>query len=333
MSWGLITEDWRIKLLALGLAVLMLGAVAFSQNPPTTKTLTVPLNYSTTKDIVLINPPLKTTVTYSGLADVISRVDASNLIATVDATRANPGNAVRLNVRATSLIGNVNVQNPPPIAVDIDTIQTKEVPLTINVNTAAGWGVSKKTAFCPISECTSVTFSGPLSWETNLTASVRYPDVIGPASGCSGQLCTVKQPNQPVLLRNANGPLDLSAIRTIPAATLDPVSVWLQVDAIAGVTSSTVPLVIALPSQPPPQGYWITGVTITPTTVVVSGDPGVLGRMQRITLPGVDLSKSTSDSTSQIQIPYPNGTSGSVALATVVYSISRNPQVSPSPGP
>ena len=43
MSWGLITDDWRIKLLALGLAVLMLGAVAFSQNPPTTGNLTVGL--------------------------------------------------------------------------------------------------------------------------------------------------------------------------------------------------------------------------------------------------------------------------------------------------
>jgi len=43
MSW--ITEDWRLKLLALGLAVVMLGAVAFSQNPPTIKTLSVPLNY------------------------------------------------------------------------------------------------------------------------------------------------------------------------------------------------------------------------------------------------------------------------------------------------
>ena len=34
---NLITDDWRLKLLAVGLALLMLGAVAFSQNPPTTK--------------------------------------------------------------------------------------------------------------------------------------------------------------------------------------------------------------------------------------------------------------------------------------------------------
>ena len=42
----LITNEWRLKLLAFLLAVLMLGAVAFSQNPPTTRSLSVPLDYN-----------------------------------------------------------------------------------------------------------------------------------------------------------------------------------------------------------------------------------------------------------------------------------------------
>ena len=44
MSW--VTESWRLKLLAIGLSVLMLGAVAFAQNPPTFKTLTVSITYA-----------------------------------------------------------------------------------------------------------------------------------------------------------------------------------------------------------------------------------------------------------------------------------------------
>jgi len=60
---NLITDDWRLKLLAIGLAVLMLGAVAFSQNPPTTKSFTVPISYQVGADLVLINPPFTTTVT------------------------------------------------------------------------------------------------------------------------------------------------------------------------------------------------------------------------------------------------------------------------------
>ena len=46
MNLGLITDSWRLKLIAFGLAVLMLGVLAFSQNQPTTRSLTVGLNYT-----------------------------------------------------------------------------------------------------------------------------------------------------------------------------------------------------------------------------------------------------------------------------------------------
>ena len=83
---NLILEDWRLKLLALALAVLMLGAVAFSQNPPTNGSLRVNLNYTMPPNLILINPPVTTTVSYSGLADVIDKVSAFNLTAFVDVT-------------------------------------------------------------------------------------------------------------------------------------------------------------------------------------------------------------------------------------------------------
>lgn len=337
MSWGIITQDWRMKLLALGLAVLMLGAVAFSQNPPTTKSLEVPINYAVRPNIVLINPPSRINVTYQGLAVDIAQVNQFNLIASVDATQALPGSAVKLNVNARTLVpSGVTVLPPGPIAVTIDSQQTVQVPLNVVAPTAPGWAISKAVALCPTNPCASVVFTGPVSWENNLTASATFPSTIGQdTSGCTALACTKESPNQPVILRNSSGILDLYSPRnqTVPVSTLDITAVNLHVEAVAGVTSSTVPLVIAPPAQPPPQGYQITGVSVTPATVIVSGDPGQLGRMQRITLPGLDLSKSTSDATFQVPIPYPKGTTGSVAIATVVYSISRNPQVSPSPSP
>jgi YbbR domain-containing protein len=92
-----------------------------------------------------------------------------------------------------------------------------------------------------------------------------------------------------------------------------------------------VALVDAPPSHGPPPGYHVTAVTVSPITVLITGDPGVLGRIQRITLTAVDLSSYTSDATFTIAIPYPDGTAGTVANATVRYSISPNPAVSPSP--
>ncbi len=327
MSWKLVTDDWRLKLLAVGLAVLMLGAVAFSQNPPTTKSLTVPLNYTVPPNIVLINPPSKTSVTYSGLADVISHVDTNNLIATVDATRALPGTAVRLNIVAHSLDLRVQVQNPPPIAVTVDTYQAVVLPVQVNARAAAGWNIdpTKTVATCPgasnANPC-KVHFSGPVSWEANLKAIATLQ---GNAVGVQDAL------NQPVTLQSANGPLDLS-VRTAPATFVDVTAADIHTEAVQGTTSAPVALVDSPPSHGPPQGYRVTAIAITPLLVTISGDPNVLLRVRSIVLPPVDLSNSTSDASFQVAIPYPNGVSGLVANATVKYSISANPNVSPSPG-
>jgi YbbR-like protein len=326
VSWGLITEDWRVKLLALGLAVLMLGAVAFSQNPPTTNHLTVGVSYTVPPNIILINPPTKQDVTYSGLADVISHVNASNLIATVDATRALPGAAVRLNVVARSLDPRVQVVQPPPIAVQVDTRQVREVPVQVAARAGPGWSLTKSAAICPGTVSPNpckVHFDGPVLWETNLTATATLPGLVN--------VGTIDSPNQPVVLSNSTGIIDLTSCRTQPCVNLDVTSVNLHIEATPGASSSTVPLLDAPPSHGPPNGYRVTGITINPITVIINGDPAVLGKIRNLILPAVDLSSSTSDAQFQVQIPYPAGTSGSVAIATVTYSISRNPAVPPSP--
>ncbi|TMC51531.1 MAG: hypothetical protein E6J20_15935 [Chloroflexi bacterium] len=325
MSWNLITDDWRIKLLAFGLAVLMLGAVAFSQNPPTTNHLKVGLNYTTPPNIVLINPPSQVDVTYQGLADVIAKVNPNNLFASVDATHALPGSAVRLNVIAHATDLRVQVQQPAPIVVQVDTLQVREVPVQVNARAANGWSIdpTKTLVTCPGAATPNpckVHFNGPVMWENNLKAVVTLTNVAG----------TMNVLNQLIQLQNAGGNLD-STVRTVPSTTVDVTSVDVHIEAFAGTTSASVPLLWAAWSHAPPQGYRVTAVTVTPANVVISADPVTLARVRNITLPAADLSNSTSDATFQVQIPYPAGTSGSVAIATVVYAISRSPQVSPSP--
>ena len=89
MNW--VTESWRLKLLAVGLSVLMLGAVAFAQNPPTFKTLTVTsIAYTVPPNwpLIVINAPTKTTVRVTGLADTLQSMTPSSLNATVDLSKA-----------------------------------------------------------------------------------------------------------------------------------------------------------------------------------------------------------------------------------------------------
>ena len=331
MSWKLVTDDWRLKLLAVGLAVLMLGAVAFSQNPPTAGTLAVGLTYTNLPSNLVLLPPVpnKINVTYTGLSGPISQVTIYNLSAKVDASHATPGAAVKLNVIAASTVNGISVQTPAPIVVAIDTLTSKEVPVEVKASAGPGWSITSTVAMCPGSSkpnpC-AVHFTGPASWMTNLHAYATFPHTVAAN--------TDSYPNQSVQLQNNNGYFDLTTCSKVtPACSLDVSSVTIHVDAVAGSTSSTVALLDAAPSRPPANGYRVTAITITPNTVIISGDPVALGKVRSIVLPAVDLSGRTSDATFSVAIPYPDGISGTVANATVKYSISANPNASPTPSP
>jgi YbbR domain-containing protein len=320
----LITNEWRLKLLAFLLAVLMLGAVAFSQNPPTTRSLSVALDYTVRDGFILINPPSKTTITFGGLADFIGRLQPENFIATVDASKVELGPAVKVNIKAsyTGGGGDVKIAPPAPIAVNVDLMQVKEVPVQVGVRAAAGWAVTKAVATCPGSSTPNpckVHFDGPASWQTNLTATATLPGLVDVSSKDS--------PNQKVVLGNSSGALDITSLNTRPAASLDVVAVNIHVEATPGVTSSTVPLVDSPPSHGPAQGYRVTGVAITPLTVVITGDQTALARVRSITLGPVDLSGATSDFTTQVPVNYPGGVTGLIDTATIKYTITRNPNV------
>jgi hypothetical protein len=322
VNW--VIEGWRLKLLAVGLSVLMLGAVAFSQNPPTFKTLTVtPIQYTIPPNLVVINPPTKTTVRVTGLADTIQAMTASSLVARFDLSKVSPGPAVKVNLVVTSLIANVAVQNPSvPVALNID--QRKSQTLTVQVRyprVTEGWVVTKAEARCPNSPCV-INFSGPASWETGLKA---YADFAPPVEWDSRDAL-----NLVVDLEQNGAPLDQSTfVKTVPVSSLDLTTVAVHIEAKTGTTSKQVVLVDSPPSQPPPSGYRVTSITIDPIAVVISGKPDILSKIQNLILPALDLSGHTSDFTFKVTIPYPAGVTGPVAIVRVTYSISANPNVHP----
>lgn len=322
MKW--LTDDWRLKLLALGLAILMLGAVAFAQNPATTRTFTLPLNYSKpAAGMVLISPPPSIKVTVSGASDVLGNATPDNFTASVDASHATPGPAVKFNVTVTPTANLFHVQTPAPILVHVDTL--KEVDLTVQVvaSAAPGWVITAKA-----SNPDTVHFIGPASWEDNLGAFVD--------GGTGVQGSEVRQVNQPIQLQNSNGALSLEPCITLPCASLDLIAASITINTQTGSTSNTVPLVENQPTRPPPAAYELMGWTISPVTVTITGDPVTLGKIQRIFLPGVDLSNSTSTVSFQVNIPY-NGVSPvgpkPVTTATITFTIVKNPNVTASPSP
>jgi hypothetical protein len=327
VSW--VTESWRLKLLAIGLSILMLGAVAFAQNPPTSKTLTVTsILYTIPPNLVVINAPTKTTVRVTGLADIIQSVTGSSILATFDLSKVTPGPAVKVNLSVSSLQPkDVTVLNTSvPFVLNID--RRVKIPLTVQVRlqtVTEGWVVTKSEAKCPNSPCV-VNFDGPAQWETSLKA---YADVTAPVQNDS-----IDIPNLPVDLEQNGRPLDTSAfLKTVQPSGLDQAGVAVHIEAKTGTTSKQVVLVDAPPTHGAPTGYRVTAITIDPISVLITGKADALIKIKSLTLPAVDLSGHTSDVTFRVTINYPSSVIGTVTAARVTYSISPNPNVQASPTP
>jgi YbbR domain-containing protein len=323
---NLITDDWRLKLLAVGLAILMLGAVAFSQNPPTQKTLKdVNIVYALNPDIIVIDAPTKTNVTVTGLADALTTLNSGNVTASFDLTKASPGPNVHVNLVIRPALTTVQVQNPVvPYVLHIDRLVAKDLPVQVRPpRVSQGWSLTKIEALCPGASpipC-AVTFTGPASWEDGLTAKVDWPGTI--------QQNDQQVPSIAVQLVQANGqPLDLSK-PTVPLIKFDPTTVTISALAKPGTTLRQVVLVDAPPTHGPAPGYRVTNVTVDPITVVISGPPEVLARITIVTLPAVDLSNATSTKTFSVSITYPDPAVIGPQLAKVTYSISANPSAAP----
>ncbi len=321
---NLLTDDWRLKVLALGLAVLLLGAVAFSQNPPTQKVLRdVSISYTMAPDIIVISPPSKTNVTVTGLADALTAVNAGNVAASFDLTKASPGPNVHVNLVIRSLIAKVDVQNPiVPYVLNIDSLARKSLAIEVRTpqRPVPGWQLTKKEALCPGPDACTAVFTGPASWETNLTAVADFPLPV--------QQDSQTVPSIPVHLLQNGVPLDLTRF-TQPLITLDPSTVQIHVEAKPGTTLRQVVLIDAPPSHGPPAGYRVTNITIDPGSIVISGPAEILATITQITLPPMDLTGATSNRTFQVVIPLRPDISGSVGVAKVTYSISANPNTSP----
>src|SRR5437667_359847 len=230
VQWLLI--DWKLKALSLGLTVLLLGAVSFSDSPVQAATVNAHISYDNTPrtGLVLNNPPATTKATIIG-----------------------------------------------PAAVLKDIVAYAIVDSPVNANS-----------------------------REQLATLIRF--------------------------ERGGSAFDLGSTTTIPAITWSPQTVTAIVQAKQGTLTIQVALVDALPTAPPPAGYHVTAVVITPQLITLSGAPDVVGGIQSITLSAGALASFTSDHTFSVRIPQAdNRIRMSTTTAQITYKIARNPAVNPSP--
>ena len=149
LSW--IVANWRLKLLALLLAVGLLMAVAFSENPVEAKTVPVGVQYVNKPDaLVLVQPPPKVNVSVFGLRDAVERVQSSAVGVTVDLSGSKAGPNQTFYGRIKVIGSGVTAQSDPvAVLLTIDTYERALLDIDVRVPDSAGSRSTTRSLFAP----------------------------------------------------------------------------------------------------------------------------------------------------------------------------------------
>ncbi len=281
---GWIVVHWRLKLLALILTIGLLGAVAFSENPPELATVPVRVGFvNRPPDLVVMRPPSTIDVQVAGLQDEVERYRQSAAGVSIDLSRAHVGaNQIFVAKPKTEGAG-VTVRQPSiPISLTIEPTATRL--LDIEVRTAKrspGVAVIPEKTFATCgnsSDRCQVSVVGAASVLSDLKAYVDYDVSIAGAN-------TQTSPNEPIKFEARGRPVDLGHdVRSLPAPSWTPTAVTVQVATQGGTLTRTVGVSVRVQGSQA-CGYVITGVDVQPAAfVTVTGPIDAVTRLSSVNL-------------------------------------------------
>jgi YbbR domain-containing protein len=334
LSW--IVANWRLKVLALLLAIGLLMAVAFSENPVEARTVPVGVQYVNKPDsLVLVQPPAKVNVSVFGLRDAVERVQSSAVGVTVDLTgaKAGPNQTFYGKIKVTGA-GVTAQSDPVAVLLTIDTYERALLDIDVRLpdSPVTGVKISDKVALCPGSrDPCKEPVSGPASILEGLTAFVRYDSPITNAG-------SFDSPSQPVQFEKNGKVIDLRSINTSPVISIEQPTVAVHIDSTGGTQSKQV-IVYAKVINQAPCGY-VVNLDVSPSTVNLFGPIDQISKVGSIgldpavnlaTLPGSEvLTRNVNTGFDQVKA---EPSTAKVTVTVTQSSACAPPAPSPSPSP
>ena len=283
-----IFNNWPLKVAAVGLATLMYGGLALSQNTQSYQGV-IPVRYENEPaDTVVSPPPPVTQVRYFAASGV--PVATSTFVATINlAGQGDKVGVVILPINVTSQDPRVRVlgYDPPTAPIEFDPLENKVVPVRI-VHGPAPDGLTLGTA---TAEPANVIVSGAASIVAKVDA-VRADVVIGAAGidiDQDVQLVPVDK------LGNALSPLDVT-----------PATARVTIPVFSDRQSRTLPI-NPIVTGTPAAGFEIEAVTVDPQVALVAGDADQLATLTRVDTAPISMTGVSSDTTVTVGLALPTG--------------------------
>ncbi len=331
MNVGWLIGNWRLKILALGLTLSLLGAVSFSQNPIEFRPVPVNVEFANPHGLVVMNPPKKQTLTVVGLKDAIDRLQASSVGLTVDLTDARPGPNQTFTGRTKVTVPGVTVQqDSTQFVLSLDTYERQPMDITVRTPQLAPGLTKSAQAICNNSQCQEAV-SGPSSLVTTLKAVVDYDSPIT----TPGQLFSG---NQRVFFEANGKKLDLNQVSTFPPILIDQPTVDVKIDVQGGTLTRAVGLTVKATGTQA-CGYTLNSLDIQPNAFVnVSGPSDAVARLSSISLEDVSIAGATATAVFQRPVRTQNGVSAEPSSVRVVANLTQAfscaaPSPTPTPSP
>jgi YbbR domain-containing protein len=313
---GFIRRNWKLKVGCAFIAFVTWVGVVYAGNPPETKVVALPVPQSAANipaGYTLVHPVNDVNVRIGGDQNTLDSLNPGVLTMTVNWSAVNRAGTYSIPISVTSSQPNIELIAPPTsVQVDLDSLASKSVPVTISITNQPPVGYLRGNEQATPS---TVTVTGPERELVGITASVTVNLLTQKAN--YQQFLPVLLYAKGVRLNNVGvAPTDISVSITITAY----------------VTTTVVAVYPRTEGSPSP-GHYLTGIVVTPFTVIATGSRELLNSLVSVSTVPIQLNGVFGIYTVTVNLVAPPGVTLSQSKVTVTIDMASVPTPPPTPTP
>jgi len=319
---AILSRNWRLKLLALGLAVFAWTVVVYAGNPPDSRTVTVPVPQdasSLSGKFVLASKIPDLAVRVQGTKDHVDQFDPSDLQVIVDYRSIQSPGRQQIPVTIVNNDRDVDLDNPPSsVSADVDVIDSRTVPVSIVLKPGPPRGY---------------TVVGQAVTPAQLTVDGPAHQLGGVQARVEVDLTNRKIPLDQTLTVKFVGP-DGQPETNLGVSPPDTTTVTVHIDIRSAVITRVSAVAPILPTGLVAPGHYLTGITQDPLTVVLTGPEDLLNGLDSVTTTPLAQLSLTGDTDETVRLVLPAGVTADHATVTVhvrIAGIPPPPTSTPAP--